>query len=334
MLLCSPAARALKKNYPEAEIHVASEPLPAEVWRGNPYVDRVVIFPGRKASFREQAAFFLELRKNRYDWVFDFLGNPRSAWMTLASGAPVRVGFAFRVRRWVYTHPVLPNRVRRYQGEVNLLLLRRLGISDDGAHPDLFLEEGETKWARRILAQAGFFEKKPLVAFNVSGSWSAKRWPRGNWRRLLELWRAEKRPPVLLLWGPGDEERVEWIREGLEETVRAAPPLSLRNLAAVIRHVDLLVGNDGAPQHFAQALGVPTLTLFGPTWGLSWCLPADRRHVFLQHFLDCGPCDRTVCPHAQRASVSGYRERECLLRLSPKEVLQKVKCLLKEVAGG
>lgn len=328
MLLCTPALRALKRAFPESKVDVVSERVPAAVLENNPRVSCVRLFPGRGSPLRSQLAFFRELRRERYDWVVDLLGNPRSAWMTLFTGAPVRVGFAFRMRRLAYTHPVPKNTVRRYQGEVNLFPLRHLGVPDDGLHPELFLTESERERGRAILSELGYAAardpKALCIGLNASGSWPAKRWPESHWADLADLLSLELGVRPLLLWGPGDEERAARIAKGREERLAVAPRTSLRELAALVGELDLLIGNDGAPQHFAQALGTPSLTLFGPTWGISWTLPGDSRHAFLQHFLDCGPCDRTRCSHPPLAPAGAHTHQECLEALTPRAVLEWV----------
>ena len=92
--------------------------------------------------------------------------------------------------------------------------------------------------------------------------------------------------------------------------------------------MDLLIGNDGTPQHMAQARGVKSLTLCGPHWGLSWTKPQDPRHRYLQHFLDCGPCDLNLCPFPNREGAAPHVHQECLLKITPPMVLQTAREML------
>ena len=54
------------------------------------------------------------LRRERFDLAIDLHGGPRSAWLTWASGATMRIGYDIKGRRWMYTQ-VVPRarRVRR-----------------------------------------------------------------------------------------------------------------------------------------------------------------------------------------------------------------------------
>lgn len=299
-----------------------ADPGPAAVLAGNVHLDRLLLPPRRGASFAVQREFLKRLRAERYDWVLDLFGNPRSAWITLLSGAPLRAGYAYRLRRHAFTHAVERNVERRYQVAVNLGLLSALGVPDDGLETEMVLEAAEKRWAGAALSDLGLEPGagKPLVALNPTGTWPAKKWPIRYWIELVHQWSAVAGARPLLLWGPGDETDARRIAEGAKGLVAVAPPTDLRQLASLIARCDLLIGNDGAPQHIARALGVATLTLHGPTWGISWCPPKDPRHRFLQHFPPCGPCDRTRCPHPPVPRPDGRVHQECLVKIPPTRV--------------
>jgi len=294
VVLTTPLIRALKRQYPQAQLHVLTDALPGTLLAGNPHVDKFLQAPPRGSSLGAQLSQFRDLRREGYDLVFDLFGNPRSAWMTLATGAKTRVGYAHRFRKVAYTHPVPKNQVRKYQVDVNLDVLRHVGIPDDGLQTELFLTDAEKTWSHTALWDLESKRSKLKIGLNPTGSWSAKRWPLVHWTELTERLAGKGIRP-LVFWSPGDPEGVKPWASALGDKVVLAPPTDLRQMEALTSGLDCLVGNDGAPQHIAQALGVKTLTLFGPTWGLSWNPPSDSRFGFLQTFPSCGPCDRTLC---------------------------------------
>jgi ADP-heptose:LPS heptosyltransferase len=336
VVLVTPLLRALRRRFPDARIDALAEAGPASVLLGNPHIDRLLLPPRRRAPLREQAAFLRKLRAEGYDWVLDLFGNPRSAWMTLFSGAPLRAGYAYRVRRHAFTHPVEGNRVRRYQVLVNQGVLDALGVPADGIATEMFLESAERDWASTTLEGLGFRRGpgRPLVALAATGTWPIRRWPGSYWRELISLLNRDPGEKPLLLWGPGEEADLNRIVEGIAGQVRVAPRTDLRQLAALLSKADLLIGNNSAPQHIARALGVATLTIDGPTWGLSWCPPSDPRHRFLQHFTSCGPCDRTECPHPALPRPGGNTHKECLTKIPPSRVAAVAREMLAMRAGG
>jgi heptosyltransferase-2 len=89
----------------------------------------------------------------------------------------------------------------------------------------------------------------------------------------------------------------------------ADQPLSLGLAKACVRRANLLVTTDSGPRHFAAAFDRPVVTLFGPTH-IAWTETYHPRAVHLQKPVDCGPCQRRVCPLDHR----------CMKLLTPAEV--------------
>jgi len=322
VLLSTPLMRALRKSFPKAEIHFLTRAFCAPILAHHPCLDKLWIYPPAEVSFQETLKFIWFLRQIRFDWVLDLAAEPRSAWLTLFLGAPLRAGFAFRIRQWAFNRPVPKNKVRKYQAEVNLDILRHLGVPDDGNQTELFLKSAETQWAGQ--AWASLEKNNPLkwkIGLNPTGSWPSKRWPLDYWRQLAALIHERLGAKPVLCGGPNDGEILGEVLRGIEGKVLVKPDTNLRQAAAFISRMDLLIGNDGTPQHLAQALGVKSLTVCGPHWGLSWTKPSDMRHRILQHFLDCGPCDLNVCPFPKEEGKAAHLHQECLLKITPEKVL-------------
>jgi heptosyltransferase III len=329
VLLSTPLLRALRKSFPKAEIHFLTRGFCAPILAHNPCLDKLWIYPPREASFIEVLKYIWVLRSERFDWVLDLAAEPRSAWLTLLTGAPLRAGFAFRARKWAFNRPVPKNRIRKYQAEVNLDILRYLGVPDDGNQSELYLQSDEAQWAAQ--AWASLEKNNPLkwkIGLNPTGSWPSKRWPVVYWRKLAEAIHDRMGVKPVLCGSPDDRAVLEEVRRGIEEKVLVKPETNLRQAAAFISKMDLLIGNDGTPQHMAQALGVKSLTLCGPHWGMSWTKPSDIRHRILQFFLDCGPCDLNVCPFPKEEGNAAHVHQECLRRITPELVLDSAREML------
>ena len=324
VILSTPILRALKKAYPQAELHFLTRAFAAPVLQGNPFLEKTLILPEKKEGLGETLRFLGQLRKNRYDWVLDLAAEPRSAWLTLATGAPLRAGYAFRFREWAFTRRIPKNKIRKYQGEVNLDLVRALGVPDDGNGTELFLNDDERKWAAHAWGVLEEGKRRPLrVGLNPTGAWESKRWPIDDWRRLAAFFYDRMGLKPVLYGGPGDGEGLREIAWGIENKVLIKPETDLRQAAAFIEGMDILIGNDGTPQHLAQALGVKSLTLCGPHWGMSWTKPGDPRHRYLQYFLDCGPCDKNICPFPKGNFGAGHFHQECLVKITPERVFEE-----------
>ncbi len=328
VILSTPLLRALRKKFPTSEIHFLTRSICGPILRNNPNLDRLILYPEKSDSVKKKWEFIKSLRKSRYDWVLDLAAEPRSAWLTKATGAPLRAGYAFRIRKWAFSHPIPKNKVRKYQAEVNLDIIRFLGVPDDGNRTELFISETDLKWASEIYVREEMSELEWKIGLNPTGSWPSKRWPRDHWKELVLLINGELGVKPILFGGPGDEAIINEIRLGLEDKTLVKPETTLSQAAAFISKLDLLVGADGTPQHLAQAMGIRSLTLCGPHWGISWVKPGDPKHKFLQHFLDCGPCDLNECPFPRDEKKARHVQQECLWKINPSQVFQTLKEML------
>ena len=120
-MLTTPMVRALRRSYRSARITYLVEPQAAAVVEANPHLDAVVVAPllSGFARWRTDAALGLRLRRERFDMAIDFHGGPRSSWLALATGAPVRIGYAVAGRGWMYTRQVARPRGHRERHSVH-----------------------------------------------------------------------------------------------------------------------------------------------------------------------------------------------------------------------
>jgi heptosyltransferase-1 len=91
-----------------------------------------------------------------------------------------------------------------------------------------------------------------------------KAWGEAKFAALADLLARDRGLSAVVSWGPGDEERARKM-SGLIPHARTLPPLPLPGLARVAAASALFVAGDTGPLHLADALGTPTLALFGPT---------------------------------------------------------------------
>jgi heptosyltransferase-1 len=143
----------------------------------------------------------------------------------------------------------------------NLALLAAVGIPAVVPAPDArYLLDTPSAEAADFLASV----RRPYVLYHPGAGWPEKRWDpqklAGVARTLETRWGFS---PVIS-WGPGDESVVATLEAELPDA-RRMPLLSPRALAHVAAGAALFVGNDTGPLHLADALGTPTLALFGPT---------------------------------------------------------------------
>jgi ADP-heptose:LPS heptosyltransferase len=132
------------------------------------------------------------------------------------------------------------------------------------------------------------------LALGPGAKWPGKVWPAPCFAELASAV-ADLFDAVIILGGPGDAACAREVEHGLRlPALNFAGETSLLEDCALLRHACVLVGNDSGLGHMAGAVGVPTLTVFGPTdperyrpWGprsecvvapggCLWALPATE----------------------------------------------------------
>lgn len=324
VVLATPVIENLKRRFPRARLSFLTEEASADVLRWNPLLDELIVLPirrweraGFQGSWREQARFYRNLRRKRFDLAIDLFGNPRSAVLTWLTGAPDRVGYAFRGRRHAYNTVVRPSDETSHEVLFHLEALAAMDIPVATDRPSVAIPgtaEGKAdRWLREN-APGGC----AVVGLNPGGGWAVKRWPPAYFGRLGDALIDEYGVEVLVLWGPGEEGLAGEVARAMSNRPLMLPEVTLGELGAFLKRCRLLISNDSAPMHMAAALNVPTVGIFGPTdpraqgpWG-------DGHGVVRQESVDCLGCNRVDCPIGNI----------CMTTLEPEAVLEKVRSFM------
>ncbi|MEE9289296.1 MAG: glycosyltransferase family 9 protein [Bacteroidota bacterium] len=320
VLLSTIVTKNLRTFFPAAKIDFLTERASRGVLAGNKYVDEIIVFePSPLNSLR----ILSEIRRRNYELVIDLFGNPRSAVMTVASGAAHRVGYAFRLRKFAYNIVVQPRGDSVHNTEFNLDALRAIGIqiSDRNIHFPLSLQADN--FATQFL-QSYRLDDKILVALNVGGGWYTKRWRLEQYAALGNRLVEELAASVILLWGPGEYQYVEKLRSLMKHDVIVPPRTDLKQLGALLKKCTFLVTNDSAPMHIAAAVGTPVVGIFGPTSPKLQGPYGDHHAVVRNERLDCLECNLMKCPIGNI----------CMTELDVDEVMMGVEKVLVKIRHG
>jgi len=317
VLLSTIVTKNLRTAFPHARIDFLTERPSRDILAGNRFIDETIVFD--RLAFNG-IRILLEIRRRNYDLVIDLFGNPRSAFMTLASGAMHRVGYAFRMRRFAYNILVEPRGNTIHNTEFNLDALRALGIDVSDRSIYFPLNLGSQNFAER------FLEKNPLngqmlVALNAAGGWYTKRWRLEQYAALGDQIIEKFNAKVILIWGPGEYQDVEKLKSSMKHEAIIPPVTSLKELGALLKKCAFLVTNDSAPMHIAAAVGTPVVAIFGPT-SPKLQGPCGAHHVIVRNErLDCLECNLTKCPIGNI----------CMTELSVDEVMTGVERLFTKI---
>lgn len=296
VVLVTPLLRALAARHPGAALHVVTSRLLAPLLAGLPFVTKVHALEGPLRPFAAT------LRAHGpFDLAIDLQNKLRTRALLLLVGAARKRVFVKRrgagalLRALAGADPVLDE---RHQLE---LVAEAAGLDEAPGPLELSLP-GAAIAAAAALLPAG---RGPLVALAPGARWATKRWPAARFAALGDALAASG-ARLLLAGGPGDTAELDATRAALRATpVADTRRLDVAGLTAALARCDLVVTNDSAPVHLAQAVGTPVLALFGPTSARRWG-PLPGGGVALRRALPCQPCSNhgsDRCPLGHHACL-------------------------------
>jgi ADP-heptose:LPS heptosyltransferase len=319
-VLMTPALRALRGHFPQAEIHLLAPEEIAPLFEHLPWLNRVWAMPRRRgrASLRETWPLLRALRREQFDRSVDFASNDRGAILSRLIGAQRRLGWdergGFWGRGFCYTDRVAAGNSPAHESARLAQLLSGWQIP-----PPASLESEIRADARLAEAAGKILPHEGAIICHVASSQPRKEWPLGHWAEFQRL-AAAAGGKVVFTTARGEREAalMEELRRLAPEAEILPSVAELPLFLAVLARARVFVSGDTGPLHFAAGLGVPTISLFGPTPPARWG-PIGQRHQILTG----GDCrcegNTAVCTAA----------RHCLAEISPAQVAAAV-----EKAGG
>lgn len=155
-------------------------------------------------------------------------------------------------------------------------------------------------------------------------SWSSKLWALASWRELAALLAAQDYHVIVPAHGEAERGRAEHIVAAIPNT-EILPPMALAELARRIAGAAGMVASDTGLAHLGAALGVPTLTLYGPTApGLTGTI--GRRAVNLAATSET--CVHLPCLDRQCRRVGASASSPCLSTITPANVASRLARLM------
>jgi ADP-heptose:LPS heptosyltransferase len=320
-LMVTPLLRALHKQHPEAEIDLLASSLAAPLLEFNPHITNLFSIYNRNwplALSFEKHQLIRRLRARQYDLAF------------LLEGAP-------RYRRLI--ERMNPRRIQSFRetpfdAEQHAIVnnLRVAGIPANSMADldmELPLTDADLAVARKLLRDL----PKPHIGVHIGwGPLGRKRnqemrlrgWSHSNFAQLISNTLKHFDGSVVLTGSPQDAKDAQSIDPliGNPRLRSIVGRTRVRELAAVIKNLDLLISVDSGPCHMAAALGTSLIVLWGPG-RLEQTQPISSASAIriVRHPVPCAPCQSTPLQKSCRKNL-------CMEAITPEEVLIEAHDLL------
>ena len=281
------AVRALKERT-GAAIDWVVQPEYAPLLACCPDVARTIVFPRRNFA-RGFFPFLRELRREKYDVVVDLQGLMKSALAARLARGARRVGPAWAregVGRFYDAQPAKTPGPRRH-AVAELMDVANLVAPGDSTppEPNLAFPEAESDG-----------DPGPHVAFAPFSRWKTKDWPVEKFAELGRRLATEMGCRIRIVGGRDDEAQGETLARQIGEGARnLCGRTDLPGLCSLLKQMDLLVTVDSGPMHWADALGVPLVAVFGATDPARTGPFRQPDHVVAKDGLECRPCHSRTC---------------------------------------
>jgi len=284
-LLTLPLLRRLKEILPHATVTVLTLAKTADIFRGTPWVDEVLIDDKRgvHGGLTGPWKIAAELDKRGFDLAIIPHRSFRSALIARLADIPRRVGFDSSAGSFLLTDAV-PFSWQMHDLERNLSLTLPLGA---GAAPS----SGEERYVAppaMTAKLAALLPPGPLAGVHPGSAWATKRWLPERFAELCVRLKADGLTPVLV-GGPDDKALGERIARECG-ALNLVGLTGLEDLKALMGRLSLFVTNDSGPMHLAAASGVPVVAIFGATTRELGFFPYGPGHRVVEADLACRPC--------------------------------------------
>lgn len=302
----------LKEAFPDCKIGWVVEPISQSLVKMNKHVDTVIVF-NRAKGISGVPEVVRQMRNFKPDIVLDLQRHFKSGFFTFLSGARRRIGFNRKNAKegnWIFQTERIPFRsdstpkIDHY-----LLFAEQLGVkTNKNRDYGLSLPDVNPEFT-------DILSKKP-IGFVLGSAWDTKDWPISGFIELSKKIRGKSPVPILLFGSKAQASLGEEIisNASITDLHNIAGKTSLAELCTVLSKCSVVVGPDSGPGHMSAAVGVPYVSLFGPT-SPQRTAPDGNLSLVVQSHVPCSPCYRRVCPGLDKV---------CMRLITPEMVMNKI----------
>lgn len=248
-----------------------------------------------------------------------------AAWLFRCGGVRRLTGTDTDARGWLLADGVARealadrHRVDRYR------ILLGLDAAGPTPPPEITPPEAPREAWRRRLGDGA-----PMVGLFPGSNAPARRWPPERFGEVARALMASGYR-VVILGGPAERAITAEVAAAAPGALDAGGRTDLPELAALLSLLRLVVTNDTGPMHLAAAVGVPTVSIWGPS-DPSETSPVGKGHRRVAASgLPCVPCGKNHCPRSGPGTMLPDAREECMRVVETGWVLATVH---EELTGG
>lgn len=310
----TPVFRVFRQNFPHVRTVALLNPSIAPLFKTDPNIDEILLYDGKKGGFLRTLS---QLKKIKPDAIFILHSNePEATPLAVLSG----VKYVFKLPNAGSKFSPFHSNAPEPYGDERYVVLNRLeqlkfvGIKSRDTRLNLYLRDEDFAHVDEMLKSCG---ARKFIGFQMGASTVSRQWFLQRWQQLAEIILERTDAAIVLTGSPAERAMTAQLEDALRDqrVINAAGKLSLREAAALIARLDLLVTPDTGPLHVAAALKTPTIGLFAVASPVNSNPDFDENiHKFIKKPRTCSPCVGKNC-----------KFQECMLQIGAHEVWEMLK---------
>lgn len=336
VLRSTPAIKALKIKYPQSKLTMIVNNYNYSVLKNNPYIDHFIIIP-KQPNLIHTLFLLRKVDKYRFSYALIFSFGPLFA--TYANllfyilHIPNRLGWARLDYNFLLTNQV---KFIKHKSHVQNMLdvVRLIGCNSHNFLKEIFLSFDEEKAAEIIFEKYGISEQELIVLISPGGyghiGYSVSRlWPIDRYKALCQFLIKKYNARILISGTKQELSLLKVLQSGLgNKVINLGGRISIRQLLAILKKVDLVITNDNGTFHMADAVRAKKIVvILGPT-DPDIIIETGNKNIYtISKKMSCGPC----------ITISGFREciyqngQKCLSDLSLENVIGTLTPIVDEI---
>jgi heptosyltransferase-2 len=291
-VMSTPAIENMISLFSDIEIHILSFSNTGDLFINHPNVKNIHKIEKNFKNF----IFYVANMDKDYDMFLSFRSSPRSIFYKFFVNAKKKYQFSkFRFSKG--------HQVEKYNSFINHIF----GVN--------LLPKNLKLYSKNTIVE----NKSYICGINPGAKYgSAKCWQPNKFAELAFL--LSKKFQIIIYGGKNDTGVANLIEKkvtnlGVTNIRNIAGKTSIMELVESISSLDLFITGDSGPMHIAAALGIPTISIFGPTKPNETSQWMNSRSFIVKKNFECQPCMKRVCP---------YGHHKCMNEINVKEVEEKV----------
>jgi heptosyltransferase II len=309
-----PALRAIRQRFPASRITVLAKPWVASLYEGEGSIDCVMRVDGG-AGARDWAAkwrLVRQLRKEKFDLAVLLPNSFESAAVVRLAGVRRIIGYARDGRSPLLTDAIAvpkPGEILPHERFYYLELLRRAGLIESIPQvPEIRFDGAAEARSRGEALFRNLSVSMPVIGVSPGAAYgSAKRWLPERFAEAAARLAAEMGGSVAVFGSAAEKPLCEQVARAAGGR-NFAGETDLRAFIDMTAACRVFLTNDSGAMHIASALGVPSVTVFGPTNEVATG-PLGAAAQVVREPVDCAPCLLRECPIDHRCMTRVTADR-------------------------